>query len=451
MPTIKLTRRNVSSLQPAAKPIVWYDVDLKGFGLKIMPSGARSWIVEYRPGAGGRGVAKKRLKVGGDALSPEAARAAAEKLLASVALGSDPSSDRTAEREAMTVSDLLDMFVARHVEVKRKAASAEFYERTARLHIKPAIGSKKVNQLQRADVAKMHSGVATKPKGGGKFVANRALAILSAAYGWAGRNGFVADGFNPAAGIERFEEEGRERYLTAEEMSRLGEALREAETVGLPFEVDEDGPKAKHAPKLENRRTVFSPHVVGAIRLLMLTGCRLREILHLRWSEFDADRGALFLPDSKRGRKTVVLSAAAQEVLTALPRVGIYVIASNEPDRPRHDLKKPWSAIRKRAGLAGLRIHDLRHSFASVGAAANFSLQTIGGLIGHASVATTQRYAHLQVDPVRAAADVIAGRIAEALAGDREASTTPKAESRLAVESVAGLRHASSGNGGHSQ
>ena len=434
MPTIKLTRRNVSSLQPAAKPVTYYDTDLKGFGLKIMPSGVRSWIVEYRPGAGGRGVAKKRLKVGGDALTPEVARAAAEKLLASVALGSDPSSDRSAEREAMTVSDLLDMFVERHVEAKRKAASAEFYERTARLHIKPAIGSRKVNLLQRADVAKMHSGIGAKPKGGGKFVANRALAILSAAYGWAGRNGFVADGFNPAAGIERFEEEGRERYLTADEMARLGAALREAETIGLPYEVDETGPKAKHAPKLESRRTVFSPHVTGAIRLLMLTGCRLREILHLRWSEYDTERGMLFLPDSKTGRKAVVLSGAAQEVLSALPRVGVYAIASNEPDRPRHDLKKPWAAISRRAGLEGLRLHDLRHTFASVGAASGMSLPVIGGLLGHADSATTQRYAHLQVDPVRAAADVIAGRIAEALAGDREASTTANTESRLADE-----------------
>ena len=418
MPTIKLTRRNVSALQPAAKPVTYYDSDLKGFGLKIMPSGARSWIVEYRPGAGGRGVAKKRLKVGGDALSPEQAREAAEKLLASVALGKDPASDRSAEREAMTVSDLLDMFVERHVEAKRKAASAEFYERTARLHIKPAVGSKKVNLLLRGDVTRMHGAIAAKEKGGGKFVANRALAILSAAYGWAGRNGFVADGFNPAVGVERFDEEGRERYLTAEEMGRLGAALREAETVGLPYEVDEDGPKAKHAPKPDSRRTVFSPHVTGAIRLLMLTGCRLREILHLRWSEYDAERGVLFLPDTKSGRKTVVLSGAAQEVLTALPRVGTYVIASSEPDRPRHDLKKPWAAISKRAGLDGVRLHDLRHTFASVGAGSGMSLPVIGGLLGHADSATTQRYAHLQVDPVRAAADVIASRIADAMNGN---------------------------------
>ncbi|MDF2621334.1 MAG: hypothetical protein K0S00_3993 [Xanthobacteraceae bacterium] len=422
MPTLKITRRSVSGLQPTAKPVTYYDTDLKGFGLKIMPSGARSWIVEYRPGAGGRGVAKKRLKVGGDALTPEQAREAAEKLLASVALGKDPASDRSAEREAMTVSDLLDLFIERHVEAKRKAASAEFYERTARLHIKPAVGSKKVNLLQRADVTRMHGAIAAKEKGGGRFVANRALAILSAAYGWAGRNGFVADGFNPAAGVERFEEEGRERYLTADEMARLGAALREAETIGLPYDVDEDGPRAKHAPRPESRRTIFSPHVTGAIRLLTLTGCRLREILHLRWSEYDAERGMLFLPDSKTGRKAVVLSGAAQEVLTALPQVGIYVIASasagTKDERPRADLKKPWAAISGRAGLVGVRLHDLRHTFASVGAASGMSLPVIGGLLGHADPATTARYSHLQVDPVRAAADVIAGRIADAMNGN---------------------------------
>src|SRR5690606_18594023 len=145
------------------------------------------------------------------------------------------------------------------------------------------------------------------------------------------------------------------------EMQRLGEAMRLAETAGLPYSIDETKAKAKHAPKPENRRTVFSPHVTGAIRLLMLTGCRLREILHLEWNHIDFERGMAFLPDSKTGKKAVVLSTAAIAVLNALPRVGRYVVASDsagtDEEKPRADLKKPWSALCRHAKLDGLRLH----------------------------------------------------------------------------------------------
>ncbi|MGU3493668.1 tyrosine-type recombinase/integrase [Xanthobacteraceae bacterium A53D] len=423
MPTIKLNRRNVAGLQAGAAAAVWFDTDLKGFGLRIMPTGARSWIVEYRPGAGGRGVAKKRVKVGGPELSPEQAREAAEKLLAAVSLGGDPAAARAAERESLSVKDMLDEYLKRHVRPKRKAATVDFYERSIRVHLVPALGSKRAGQMTRSDVAKMHTDVADKARGGGRFAANRALAILSAAYGWAGLSGLVPDGFNPATRIEKFVEEARERYLTTEEIERLGAALAEAETVGIPYEVAEGGAKAKHAAKPENRRTVFSPHVTGAVRLLMLTGARLREILHLRWSEVDRERALLYLPDSKTGRKVVVLSGAALAVLDALPRVGVYVIASSsaglEDERPRTDLKKPWAAISARAGLPGLRLHDLRHTFASVGAGSGLGLPVVGALLGHSQPSTTQRYAHVANDPVRAAADLVANRIATAMKGTR--------------------------------
>ena len=419
MPTLKLNRRNVSGLAPAARPVTYYDADLKGFGLKIMPSGVRTWIVEYRPGAGGRGVAKKRMKVGGSELSPEQARGSAERLLASVSLGSNPAAERAEERETVTIAELLANFISRHVRPKRKAATTDFYERTIRLHVLPEIGSKRATAVARTDIAKMHAAIATKRAGGGEFVANRALAILSAAFGWAQRVGLVPDGFNPATRIEKFDERSRDRFLSSEEIGRLGAALREAETVGLPYEVDESRPKAKHAAKPESRRTVFSLHVTGAIRLFLLTGARLREILHLRWTEIDFERGILLLPDSKTGRKAVVLSGAAAAVLAGLPRIGSFVIASasagTDNDRPRADLKKPWAAISKRAGLSGLRIHDLRHSFASIGAGAGLSLPVIGGLLGHSQPSTTQRYAHLATEPVRAAADLVAGRISDAM------------------------------------
>jgi integrase len=416
MPTMKLTRRAVTGLRPADKPTIYFDDEVRGFGLRIMPSGARSWVLEYRPGAGGRGVAKRRVRIGGDELTPEDAREMARGMLADIRRGADPSAQRRAERTADSFADVADAYMTRQVRPKRKASTAGYYQLLLDTHVLPALGAKRAAMITHAEIEAWHLALAAKSDGkGGKTTANRAMTLVKAVYNWAGGVGLVPEGTNPCARVEKFAEQGKDRYLTAEEIGRLGAALREAETIGIPH-----APSAsKHAPRAKNR-TVFSPHVTGAIRLLMLTGARLREILNLRWSEYDAERGMLFLPDSKTGRKAVVLSAAAQAVLTALPRVGTYVIAGNDPNKPRADLKKPWSALSARAGLGGVRLHDLRHTFASVGAASGMSLPTIGGLLGHADSATTQRYAHLQVDPVRAAADIIAGRIADSMRGESE-------------------------------
>jgi integrase len=164
---------------------------------------------------------------------------------------------------------------------------------------------------------------------------------------------------------------------------------------------------------------------VAALRLLLFTGCRLREILHLRWEHVDFERGCLFLPDSKSGRKTVILNAPALAVLNALERVGPYVVSADDPAQPRHDLKRPWDAVTKQAGLVGVRLHDLRHTYASFGAGGGLGLPIIGRLLGHTQAATTARYAHLDNDPLRRASEAIAGRIAAALEGNRKADVLP--------------------------
>lgn len=219
--------------------------------------------------------------------------------------------------------------------------------------------------------------------------------------------------------VEKYRGRGRERFLSTEELSRLGDAIREAETSGLPYAVDETKPNTKHAPKQENRLTVIGPHAAAAMRLLLFTGARLREILHLKWSDIDWQFGMLNLGDSKTGKKAIVVNAPAMEVLSNLPRLGSYVIAGNsagaEDEKPRADLKRPWRAVAKRAGLEGVRIHDLRHSYASVGAGAGLGLPIIGKLLGHTQAATTQRYAHLADDPVRRASNQIGNAIAAAM------------------------------------
>jgi integrase len=185
----------------------------------------------------------------------------------------------------------------------------------------------------------------------------------------------------------------------------------------LPWTVDESTPTAKHAPKPHNRREIISPFATGAIRLLLLTGCRRGEILSLTWDQVDLERGMLLLPDAKTGRRYVLLSAPAQAVLAGLLRIrlGYYVIAGDDPDRPRHDLNRPWRAIARRAKLEGVRLHDLRHSFASFGAAGNLGLPVIGKLLGHRQAQTTSRYAHLGDTPLRRASEMIGQDIVSAL------------------------------------
>lgn len=420
MPVQRLTRKFVTGVLPGSKPVTYFDTDLKGFGLKVMPTGAQSWVVEYRPGAGGRGVSKKRLKIGTPAThSPEEARAEASRTLARVTLGGDPSALRSEERASMTVKEIAESYLGKHVAQKRKPNTERLYRWVIASHIIPSIGGMRASTVTQADVTRMQASIIRGRKelpNGGKTTANRALAVLSALFNWASGEGLVPDGFNPVPKVERYRENQKERYLTSAEMAALGAALEEAETVGFPYEANAENPNAKHTPK-ENY--VLSPHATGAIRLLILTGCRLREILDLRWSDVDEERGLLFLPDSKTGRKTVVLSGAAMTVLRSLPRVGQYVIAGanagTPEEKPRPDLKKAWDTVRKRAGLDGVRLHDLRHSFASVGAGSGLGLPIIGKLLGHTQAATTARYAHLDVDPVRRAADAIGDSIAEAM------------------------------------
>ena len=390
-------------------------MSLKGFGVRVLPTGAKSWIVEYRPGSGGRTVGKRRLKLGDvRELTPDQARKAARTTLSKVRLGADPAAERSAARRQMTLAALSEEFITEHAEAKCKPSTASNYADLLRRVVVPELGTRKVDEVMRANIARLHLTMRPTP-----YQANRMLAVVGAMYAFAAEKHIVTEGFNPARGVTRFPESNRERFLTAVELDRLGTALRQGETTGLPWNVDRSKRGTKHAPKEANRLAKLSPHATAAIRLLLFTGCRLREILRLRWSDVDLERGFLFLPDSKTGRKTVVLNAPAMAVLAELQRIGAFVIAGEdagtEDEKPRADLKRPWAAVQKHAKLAGVRIHDLRHTHASFGAAGGLGLPVIGKLLGHKQVATTARYAHLDVDPLRRASEHIGGRLANAL------------------------------------
>jgi len=428
MPVMRITNRAVEALRPAAKPYIVYDTDVKGFGVRVMPEkrkgeessgpekkkpiGKKSWIVEYRPGAGGRACAKRRYKFGEvGVLSAEKARAHAQRLLAQVRLGGDPAATARDERKQLTVAELIDEYLV-EVDARLKPRTAAFYRDILHRLVKPELGSRKVDAITRPMVSRLRLSLKDTP-----YQANHMLAVVKAMYSHAEAHHLVSEGFNPARKIPKFPEPGRERFLTNEELDRLGATLREAETVGIPWEVDLTKPTAKHLAGEANRRVRLSPHAVGAIRLLLFTGCRLREILSLEWEHVDLDRGLLFLPDSKTGRKTVVLNAPAMAVLATLPRVGRYVIAGaaagTKQERPRADLKRPWETICRRAAIKGVRIHDLRHTHASIAAAGGLGLPVIGKLLGHKQAATTARYAHLDIDPQRRASEFIGAQLVE--------------------------------------
>lgn len=412
--TGQITKGVVDRLKPKASEYTVWDAKLPGFGIRVRPTGAMSYVVVYRAGAG-RGAPVRRVTVAGAAkIAPETARKHAKAILGAVAGGKDPAADKATERATVTLAELGARFMAEHVLPKRKPKTADLYRHLIKNVINPELGGTKADKLNRAAVARWHGKLVETP-----FQANRALAVLGSMYVFGGRVGVVPEGTNPTHRIEKFKEDRRERFLTGAELERVGTAIREAETQGVPWEVEAKAKTAKHLAKPELRFTKISPFAAAALRLLMFTGCRLREILHLRWDWVDVERGLIFLPDSKSGRKTVILNAPALAVLAALERVGPFVVPGDDPEKPRVDLKRPWDAISRRAGLEGVRLHDLRHTYASFGAGGGFGLPIIGKLLGHSQASTTQRYAHLDADPLRRASEAIGGQIAAALEGKR--------------------------------
>jgi integrase len=425
MPNGRISKRAVDALRctPDKDRKFLWDGSLAGFGVCAFPSGRKVYVAQYRKDGRSR-----RVAIGEHGrLTAEEARAEAKKLLGAVEKGADPIAERRAAREVRTFKAVAEDWLRLHVRAKREARTAEEYERLLRNRIYPTIGSKRVVEVRRADVTRLHAAMSATPR-----AANHAMSVVSAIWNWAARRDEITAAANPAKGVERYSEHGRERFLKTDELARLGDALREGESIGLAYSVDETKPTAKHAPKPDQRRVKLDPFAVAAIRLLLFTGARLREILGAQWSQVDLERGVLFLPRSKTGRKPVYLSAAAQAVLVSLPHIegNPYIIAGAKDGAPRADLKGPWERVRHAAGLKDLRIHDLRHSFASFGGGASFGLPIIGKLLGHSQAATTHRYAHLDADPLRRAADTIGATIAAAMEGSKSAQIVELKPSR---------------------
>jgi integrase len=373
-----------------------------GFGVRVGSGGAKVFVLNYR--LHGR---EYRYTIGQYPTwtATEAVRAARD-LRKRIDKNENPLDDKHSARGAATVSELADLYLDEGPAEKpnKKASSWQTDRSNIERHIKPLLGRKIAASLTQADVARFQADVAagknkadvrTKKRGraivsGGKGTAARSLAVLGAMSQFAVGRGLIAA--NPAKGVRLLKQTKRERFLSVGDLARLADTLATMQQEGE-----------------------LSSAAAAAIRLLLLTGARKGEILTLRWDWVDAERSCLRLPDSKTGAKVIPLASAALELLNALPQRGPFALPAGKGKSNYTGLQKDWERVREHAGLTGVRIHDLRHSFASFAVADGHSLFLIGKVLGHKQARTTEGYAHLADDPLRIVADKTAARIAAAM------------------------------------
>ena len=381
----KITKTLLNSLKPGTRDAFIWDTELPRFGVKITPTGRMVYIVQYR--VNGR---LRRLTIGTHgALTPDQARTKAANRLGEVAEGSDPADAALAARHGITLEELTKRYLDDHAAAKKKIRSRDEDKRLIDKIINPALGKRTLASITRADIARLHHDWRRTP-----YQANRVVALLRKVFNLAEAWGLRPLNSNPCTHIEKYREQKRKRFLTTDELARLGAALKATE---------EDNSEP--------------PQAIAAIRLLLFTGARVNEILTARHEYVNVEIGALILPDSKTGHKTIPLSAPAREIIESLPVLSgnPYLIPGRTKGSHLIGLQHIWERIKLKAGIPDVRLHDLRHSYASVGAAAGLGLPIIGALLGHADAATTQRYAHLATDPLKAAAEAIASRIEKAM------------------------------------
>ena len=382
-----------------------WDQELKGFGIRARVGGAKSYILHYRAGTG-RGAPLRKLTIGkhGSPWTPNNARNEAKRLLGLIASGEDPAERRATERKALTVAELCDLYLAEGATHKKPSTLKADLGRIVH-HIKPLLGRMRLDKVTRADIERLSidvkAGKTAAPTDGerrpgsiatgGSGVAAQCVALMSTLLAFAVARGLRSE--NPARGVKKPLARKMERFLSEDEMARLA--------VALDADFNRTG----------------NPYPAAAIKLLLLTGARRGEILGLQWQHVDFEHQCLRLPDSKTGAKVVYLNAPALEVLAGLSRTesSPYVIPGKCERAPIGRIDKVWFRVRAAAGLRGVRLHDLRHSFASMGVAGGLSLPIIGALLGHKHPTTTGRYAHLSADPLRAANDMVGKRIAAAM------------------------------------
>ena len=404
MGRLRVTKRAVDSMKPG--DTLW-DSEVRGFGVRCQ---ARRTIYQVKASINGR---QRWLTIGehGAPWTVETARQEAQRVWGDIRSGAGLLVVREARRTQPTMAELCTRYMEQHAKHHKKPSSAGNDQRNIDLHVLPLLRSRTVMEITRDDIdlfkRKVREGVTRKaavaprdggkggrPARGGPCAANWSLSLLSKMFNLAEDWGWRAEGSNPCRRIVRYPERPCERYLTNDEITRLGEVLSQRQKTGDDL-----------------------PGIFHAIRLLLLTGARVGEVLSMQWPMVDLQRSIVHLPDSKTGRKPLYLSPAAIAVIESIERDldNPYVIAGAKPCRPLIDLQYAWRNIRKAAGLPDVRLHDLRHTFASLAAAQGASLLMIGKLLGHTTPQTTQRYAHLMADPMKELNQLIGAQLGRAL------------------------------------
>jgi integrase len=379
----KLTKRIVDAAKPVSdREVFRWDAELRGFGLRVKPTGVKSYIIQYRTRTG----ISRRMTLGQHGvLTAEEARREAKVQLGRAAKGDDPAADKANARDGLSFATFTERYLSDHAATKKKPSSVRMDRINLNKHILPILGRRRLDTIGRADVVRLHHSMRDTPG-----AANRCLALLSKMMNLAERWGERPDGSNPCRHVEKYRERKRDRFLSKDELARLGAACQRCEQ-------DEK----------------IAPSFLALVRLLIFTGARLSEMQKAQWDWVNFKSGLIRLPDSKTGAKTIMLPAPALDVLARLVRVdGNPYIITGEGNRYLVNVWKPFAVLCALAGLKDVRLHDLRHSFASIGAAGGMSLNVIGGLLGHTQTQTTSRYAHLAADPLKTAANQIAAAIA---------------------------------------
>ena len=376
--TVTISKRTVEALS-VERDTVFRDRTLTGFCVRVYPSGGKVYIVQIRGPKGAKRVTVGRHGV----ISAGEARDRAALVIARIKAGEDPVPE--ALPAGPTVAEAAALYLEKHVAVRCKPKTAKTLQGVVERRIVPELGRLALAAVEPERVVELHYRMRETPA-----MANLVVETLSHIYNLAEEWGLAPADGSPCRRVTKYPSRRRERFLTAEEFDRLGGALSELEAEGR-----------------------VSAYTVAALRLLMLTGCRRNEILTLKWEDVDLEAGEIRLRDSKVGPRRVPLSPPAASLLRGLARIdgNPWVVPGRKPGAHLRELTWCWRLVRARAGLKDVRIHDLRHSFASRALALGESLPMIARLLGHRRVETTARYAHLERASVRASAAKIAASI----------------------------------------
>ena len=371
---VKITKRFVENTTvDKSKRLALWDSEITGFNLRIYPTGRKVYYLQYRNSFN----ATKKVKIGvHGSISTEQAREQARSLSLSIASGEDPAEGLRRKDVAPTIAILSKEYTELHAKVNKRASSQYDDDKMISKIILPALGKKKIEEVTTHDIQKLHKNLADRP-----YTANRVRALLSKMFSLAIEWGWHYA--NPVTPVKKYQEHKRTRWLTEQEITRLRNVLDE----------------------------YHRPAIATAIKLLLLTGSRKSEVLSATWSQFDLEKGVWTKPahNTKQKRQEhVPLSSAALDLLVKWKKESTeeHLFPGRIPNQPIQDIKGAWATIRKRASLNDVRIHDLRHTYASHLVSKGTSLSIVGRLLGHTQTSTTQRYAHLADEPLREATNI---------------------------------------------